>query len=462
MSFLVPLAIFGFVPFACLALALRPGVKTVLWLYLLGQLFLPVATFDLPGYSDFSKSATIHIGVALGTILFDSTRFARVRPHLVDVPIACFCAVPFFTSIANDLGAYNGVSSTLQQTVMYGLPYMTGRMYFADVQRQRLLATGIFVAGLLYVPLCLIEIRLSPQLHRWLYGFHQHDFIQTVRYSGYRPMVFMNHGLMVGLWMSAACLCGLALWRARALRTVRGIPLAPLLLTLLATTVLCRSTGALILLAAGVAILWTTIRFRTQIPFLLVICVPIAYVAIRGTGVWDAQEAIEFAHTFGAERAESVEFRIDNENLLSARALEQPLLGWGGFGRSMIRENPEDPSQNLIVVDGLWILVLGMYGLVGLAAYMGTFLVPLVAFARAHPPRTWHRRELAPAAALCVVAGLFWIDCLMNALVNPIYFLALGSLAGLAIAPVRRRARAPHASSRRPHALVAARIHTSS
>lgn len=33
----------------------------------------------------------------------------------------------------------------------------------------------------------LIELRLSPQMNVWVYGFFQHDFIQTVRYGGSLP-----------------------------------------------------------------------------------------------------------------------------------------------------------------------------------------------------------------------------------------------------------------------------------
>ena len=58
------------------------------------------------------------------------------------------------------------------------------------------------LGGLIYVPLCLFEVRMSPQLHNMVYGFAQHSFGQTVRGGGWRPMVFMQHGLAVGLFMS--------------------------------------------------------------------------------------------------------------------------------------------------------------------------------------------------------------------------------------------------------------------
>ena len=55
----------------------------------------------------------------------------------------------------------------------------------------------------------MFEARLSPQLHSRLYGFTQHDFLQTVRgdYT-YRPMVFMQHGLAVAMFLGMATVVG--------------------------------------------------------------------------------------------------------------------------------------------------------------------------------------------------------------------------------------------------------------
>ena len=46
----------------------------------------------------------------------------------------------------------------------------------------------------------LVEVRLSPQINTWIYGFFQHDFIQMMRYGGFRPIVFLPHGLWVAFF----------------------------------------------------------------------------------------------------------------------------------------------------------------------------------------------------------------------------------------------------------------------
>ena len=129
-------------------------------------------------------------------------------------------------------------------------------------------------AALIYAPLCLLELRLSPQLHRWVYGYHQHDFVQTMRDGGYRPMVFMEHGLMVSFWMAAAALTAFWLWHERTFR-VLGLhrlrcrsgwcgsrPGWP------AVVLLSHSAGAVVLGAAGVASLVAARRLRTAVPLL--------------------------------------------------------------------------------------------------------------------------------------------------------------------------------------------------
>ncbi len=101
-------------------------------------------------------------------------------------------------------------------------------MFLSDLTGLRTIALGVFLGGLSYVPLCLYEIRMSPQLHRILYGFHQHEFVQTLRWGGFRPMVFMNHGLALGLWMTLACLSGYWLWRTGTKKRLWGVPMSSL------------------------------------------------------------------------------------------------------------------------------------------------------------------------------------------------------------------------------------------
>ena len=61
------------------------------------------------------------------------------------------------------------------------------------------------------MPFCLFEIRMSPQLHKCVYGSTSAPR-QTFRWGGFRPMVFMQRGLAVGIWMIAGVAVGMWLW----------------------------------------------------------------------------------------------------------------------------------------------------------------------------------------------------------------------------------------------------------
>lgn len=264
MSPLVYIVMFGWIPFVLYLFRWLPARWAIVISFIVAWLFLPLAEFPLPGLPDYTKMSAACYGVLLATIVFDVQRFSSFRFGWLDLPMLVWCLCPLASSLANDLGWYDGVSAAIAQTTSWGLPYYLGRLYLNNLDGLRKLAIAIFVGGLIYIPLCLIEVRMSPQLHRIFYGYHAHDFSQTVRYGGFRPTVFMEHGLMVGAWMMAAALIGVWLWRAGVIGQLWGIPIAQLVAALLVTNVLVKSTGALILLAIGLVILFVAKWFRTS------------------------------------------------------------------------------------------------------------------------------------------------------------------------------------------------------
>ena len=75
-----------------------------------------------------------------------------------------WCVCPLFSSLTNDeLGLYDGFSETLDQTLAWGVPYFMGRLYLGDAAGLRAdLVVGVVLGGLLYIPLCLYEMRATP------------------------------------------------------------------------------------------------------------------------------------------------------------------------------------------------------------------------------------------------------------------------------------------------------------
>ena len=417
-NFLVSLALFGWIPVVFFLFLLLPPRRAVSTSLLVGWLFLPVASFDLPGFLDYNKITATCLGVFLVAAILDK-RLWNFRPTRFDLPMLVWCLCPLVTSVSNNLGVYDGLSAVIRQTILWGLPYVMGRAYFGDFKGLRELATVLFIGGLIYIPLCLYEIRMSPQLHNTIYGFHQHDFSQTMRYGGWRPTVFLQHGLAVGLFMGMTSLIGVWLWYSMPSRKFPGRPAGWLVALLLITSVLVKSLGALVLLALGLLVLFLSTKLRTRVLVLLLLLSFPLYIAARTVGGWSGDQMRDLAQLVGTEeRVGSLLTRLRSEHYLMEKAKLQPLLGWGAWDRSLVGDKDhivktrEGPVK--VIPDGFWIVIFGMYGLVGLASITIAILMPLLLLIRRFPASSWATPEIAPVVVLTIILGLYMLDNLMN------------------------------------------------
>jgi hypothetical protein len=430
MSFTVYLAMYGWPLVALYLFMVLPARRAVIAAITGAWLFLPVASFSFKGLPDYDKAFACSIGALLGAVLFDrEDRVWSFRPRWFDLPMLVWCLSPFASSLANDLGAYDGLSSALQQTISWGIPYFLGRVYFTDREGIKLLAIGLFVGGLIYVPFCLYEIRMSPQLHDTVYGFRQHSFAQTRRGDGWRPMVFLGHGLAVGMWMANATLLGLVIWRTGVVKQLQGVSVGFLWLVQLAATVLCKSTGSLVLLAGGVAVFLTTQWTRTRLwSFALLATVPV-YLYCRIEMGWHGEELVAWAEKISPQRAQSFKYRLDAEVLLLGRALESPAFGWGGHSRSRVLS---ETGKDVVATDSRWIVEFGKHGLLGLFGFAGSLLLPVALVLRRLPARRWGAPEAAIVAGSALALNLYALDQLVNGMPNPMFLLLAGGLSTVA------------------------------
>ena len=437
MRFTVFLALIGWMPFVVLLFATLPPRKALLIAMIGGWLFLPVYIVKLKTLPEFSKLTASSYGCLIGIFLFDFQRLLTFRFKWYDIPMLCWCVTPFITSCLNDqpygispaLNAYEGGSAMIANMAEWGIPYFLGRIYFPDWESFKDLGIAIFIGGLIYVPLCLLEIRISPQLHRFVYGFYPGDFTQVKRFGGYRPMVFLSHGLSVGMWMTSASLVGIWMWQSKTIKHLWGVPMAVLVPVLFVTTVLCKSTAGLLFLMGGLAILYSIRWLRMPLLLLGVMAVAPTYMYLRASGTWTGDYAIETAREiFGPERAQSLQTRIKAENLLAAHALEQPWFGWGRFNRNRVYDVT---GKDMAPTDGMWVIALGVSGLVGLFGLTMTIMLPpLLVWARC-PLKMWTHPGLAPAVAMAVLLALYMLDNILNAMPDPIFILTMGGLVGI-------------------------------
>ncbi len=452
MSPLVPLTLFGFLPLVLYLFNRFPGQRAVVVSFVAGYLFLPQAGFlgrfpIVPGLPPYDKISALSYCVLIAILLFDSGRLSSFQPGWIDLPMLTWCLCPIATQMANGLSP---ISPTTVQIMTWGVPYFIGRIYFNDLAGMRQLAVGIFAGGMVYVPLCLLEMRISPTLHLRLYGYHARvDFGQTMRYGGYRPTVLLEHGLWVGVWMMAATLLGILLWRTTIIKKLWNYPMSWLVPVLFVTFILVKSTGAYLYLAIGIGIWFTSRWLRTALPLLLLSVAISIYLYLGATGelyrIPQVNAFLVASENTDNDRSASVAFRIANEKLLAAKAQQRMIFGWGDSGGNRIYD---ETGKDISVTDSLWIIAYGLQGVVGLISFTAMLLLPSLGFVfLRYPPSTWSNRKVAPAVGLALILVLYLLDSILNAMTCPVFMVASGGLAGLVLKqPETNRAKSVRAA----------------
>src|SRR5262249_21367109 len=163
--------------------------------------------------------------------------------------------------------------------------------------------------------------RMSPQLHRLVYG----SFARMVqmRYGGLGAGVFLEGGLPGGVWVTTGGLPGILVGKTRGRLRKWGVLHGGVCASLAANHLRRRADGALALLAVGLTVMWTTWRLNTKWVVACLLLIAPMYVATRSTALWNGEPVVSLARMVNEERAESLKFRLDNEDLLAAKALQQ-------------------------------------------------------------------------------------------------------------------------------------------
>ena len=444
MSFLIPIAMFGFIPFVFWLYGRFPARRAALVAFLAAWMFLPNFTYSFPGMPEYDRTFAASLAVLMATFFRDRERLAEFRWTWGDGLMLFWCLTPLFASVSNGLGLYDGVSAVKNYVTAWFAPWLIGRLYFRDAESIKELLWGVFFGALIYAPMCWVEMVMSPQLHHWVYGYHAHDFLQTVRSIGYRPTVFMQHGLMVGMWMAGGSLAGLVLWRwDGSVKKLCGVPLKYLVLFVVGTFVACQSMGALMLLIVAGAAIAVGRKFRMRAPLTVIALLPIIAVTLKITGGWTGHGIVDLASRFSEERAASFEFRVLNEEMLIEKARVRSVFGWGGWGRSRIYDVE---GNDISVTDSFWIIIFGELGIVGLVAFAGIIAGPVLAFLRRYPPRTWRDVAVARAVPLAALLAMYFVDSIVNDMKSPLYTLIAGALISLVTGTQVLKSREPQVS----------------
>lgn len=303
--------------------------------------------------------------------------------------------------------------------VMMLIPFFLGRKFLAGPETQQSFLLVLVLAAVGYAFLALWEIRMSPQLNSQIYGFFPHSWRQHIRGGGFRPLVFLEHGLWLAIFFTSATVAAITMARQRS-RWQLIFAFSGLWLFL--TLALSKSLGALMiacLLAAVALILPRRFQLLSAVSIAFVV---LLYPTLRAVDLIPTDTLTAAAARIDTQRAASLEFRFANENLLLERSAAKPVFGWGGWGRNRVYNEKGDSGT---VTDGYWVILFGQGGWV---RYLGEFglmtLGGLALFFR-------RRDALHPAAiaiALALSANL--LDLLVNAGLSPLTWLMAGALVG--------------------------------
>jgi len=323
-------------------------------------------------------------------------------------------------------------------------PYLLGRALLASERDQRDLLLALLLGALGYSLPMLLEVRLSPQLNIWIYGYFQHLFEQMMRGDGFRPIVFLYHGLWAAFLALTGVLAACALARAESAPR-RRLALLAAAAWMMLVLVLCKSLASLLYaLVFAPLLLLAGGRMQIRLAALLA-CLALAYPAARGAHLLPDEAVVSAIARLAPERAHSLAFRFGNEDVLLARAEERPLFGWGLWGRHHVYD--PDTGRPLTITDGRWIVVLGMFGWAGFLSEFGLLALPLLL--------AWRRLGAGPppplAGAMALMLAVNLVDLIPNATLTPLTMLLAGALLGWAErAPVQAVAARPSGAPPRP------------
>ena len=439
-------------PLVTLWLFRRLAVEgAILWSILAGYLLLPpLAEFDLPLVPAMDKSSIPSVAAFLVCVLVMKKPVAFWPQHtVVRVLVVGFVVsviptvftngdpILFRTIVSSDPIVFvtdflpglrwRDLGSVMINQVIVLLPFFMARQYLATEAGLRALLLVLVLAGLAYSIPSLIEIRLSPQMNIWIYGFFQHSFEQMMRNGGFRPIVFLPHGLWLAFFFMSSALAATAL--ARAAQSNERTRMALATVYLFGVLILCKSLASLAYgLAFTPVIALTSSRWQIRIALCLAL-IAVIYPMLRNLGLIPTEAILAQAEAISADRAQSLGYRFNNERILLERAAEKPWFGWGGWGRNLIRHS--ETGQIISIPDGRWIIVFGTFGWAGYISEMGLLAAPLLLLA--NEVRRKGGLSISPyVAPIALILAATMVDMLLNATLIPFTWICAGAVLGYA------------------------------
>ena len=355
-------------------------VTATFWTIVGGYMLLPVNTaIDLPMIPSIGKDEISAIAALIGCMVIKHKKIAFFGANnLQKTLIGLLLFIPLLNVFFNQdpmfngarwmpgLTLYDAIGQVLAQYLEL-LPFVIAISIVKNIDDLEKIIRLLVVAGLVYSIPILFEIRISPQLHSWVYGFFPHSFAQQARLGGFRAAVFMGHGLLVATFCFV-CVSAAALHIKIGHPKDKVINVA-IFAYLLLVLILSKSVGATLLgiLTAGCILFLHTALQKVVAKGLVLIF--ILYPTLSILDLIPYEGIVSLIANYSVDRAQSIEFRFMHEAILIEHAFEKFLFGWGSWARNRLADS---------VSDGYWLIVYGTYGICYFYALFGLFIQPVL------------------------------------------------------------------------------------
>ncbi len=416
---------------ALIAFKWLPPRTAALAVFFGGWLFAPVGVFPagssqagqsghpfwilgsaLPSDMLLHKAWVVPCAVLLGALVFDRASLRRFRPSWFDAPVLLWCAWPLLQSLLFvGQPRPEGAVASLYLAGTWGLTWSIGRVYCAGAQGLLALARALALSAVACLPFALAEGLGGAQTYGWFFEAHPFRHDGNERYLGWRPLGFFENGNQYGLWISLCALVAawLAWSRGATDRRWRAAAWAAAAMALAA-----QSIGGLLLAALGGAVLWLSSRLRPRWMATAALAAALLVSAVYVSGVVpvarianDTALGRAAVGTIKSVGRGSFTWRIAQDQRALPLAMAQPLAGTGQW--DWWREQPSRPW-------GLAMLLLGQFGLIGVALSVSVLLLPAARTAWT-APRGDPRAPQALPWLLAVVVLLSMLDAVLNSFV---------------------------------------------
>jgi len=414
------------------------------WAILPGAVFSPtqsafpywILPVCLPSTNFVTKATVLGITAMAGVLLFHRAEIRKLELSAKDLAFLLLCFAPIFSSVANHLSPLAGIFGAAYLFFAWMVPFYLGRFYLYDRNSLTLLERAVALAGVIYIPICLVELFSGPQIYSRMYGFQPFEWIGAQRYFGFRPVGLLEDGNQLGIWMASAAFVALAASVLQTRITILTIPLKWVALPLVTVTLMCQSIGSVLALGVMFLLILLCKRFPLRLTLTALLC-GILFIAslqlfhlVHWRELHQNNRALQsIANSLSHVGRRSFAWRLARDESHASVVRRKPFFGWGEW--NWWRSGGVRPWD-------IWMLVAGMYGIVGVLALALILLLPVI-LAVWYPPSKKKSDDYWIVIVLIGPLMITALDSLMNGAIILPYLLIAGALSRIPGNALRRR-----------------------